>query len=301
MIELCIVLMIAGLTLTTFLAVTQENSEFIKRKKTTEAIENIHKKIAIYYKKNFKLPCPAPLSIGSDIYDYNQKYDCEKTYTDVVKEDDDYIYSKKDDDIVVHGKIPYKELNLSPDQIEDGWGKILYYSVTTKLTNGDNYEDRNGVISIINNNGESMIEKGRGAQYILYSLGVHSELDREDCSSDEVIEHENCNIDNVFRYAELSQGQEYFDDIISYKVDIDIPEYVGENCDLLSFLERNYDIDPDFVYRKVKDKYSINMYPGTIATLCVPEIIEKMGFENLQCAVFFCREDGIIRETKIIQ
>ncbi|MFK7840202.1 MAG: prepilin-type N-terminal cleavage/methylation domain-containing protein [Bdellovibrionales bacterium] len=303
LIELCIVLIIVGLLMSSFFAFSKTFLQSSKRKDTSQTIEMINDAVAVHFRNNFKLPCPAPINISNGNMSYESVKVCSDLYKGSVRLSKNFLFSGGEGSLIIHGKVPYKDLNIKPDDVVDAWGNVIFYSVTLSLTDDENYDHIEGKISIVDDVDQTLIEADRGAQYVLYSLGENfyaPTLTQKECDDLSEMEQENCNADSTFRYSYLSQGEVYFDDILDYKVDVPRSKFDREYCSVSDYLYKAHDIDHETLQSSTEDIYNTIIYPGSIATFCVSDIIKQMGIEGQECILFFCREDGVIKESTII-
>ena len=148
------------------------------------------------------------------------------------------------------GAVPFRQLNLEEENAFDGYGNRLLYVVTERLAVADRFDPRNGGVSIINQEDGSAIEPPDSAHFMVLSRGANEQgaftrqgrfLNCDIASS----EGSNCDIncgvplgsppgtpaactisaEAQYRSAERneSEGNEYFDDVLDYFLEAEIP------------------------------------------------------------------------------
>ena len=138
---------------------------------------------------------------------------------------------------VMAGAIPFKELGLDEEQSLDGYGNRLMYVVTAHLTDEDTYNDLEGGIAIVDENGRSLIaEEGTKVDpdtaighYLVLSYGENGfgaytrDGVRRDCnpagtSTANIFECvSGVNAGNAeFQYSDWDLAGEEFDDFMMY-------------------------------------------------------------------------------------
>jgi len=221
LVELTIVILIAGLLIGMFGNFLVNYNTNIKQAKVRSDMQLISESIQSYLESNGKLPCPAFPGIGTDDATNPELFgiEADPNCNDVVNGQNDIVRSGG----AVIGSVPVRSLNLPDEYVEDPWGGRYTYAVSSDLADDDNpYTASTAVLSIEDANGNSQISPAGEGAYILLSHGPNSigsytvdgALYRNCSDSSSTIEAENCDGDTTFVNTLLNSesGPTYFDD-----------------------------------------------------------------------------------------
>lgn len=297
LVELSIVMLIAGIILSTMVKSYDLYQSDKPRKDTLERIEKINSEIAIFHAQFGRYPCPARLTAQPGDADYGQEIDCtnnvpplfpvvtpigvdrtlsmDRTVIPFVARD-----ANQDgvDDGILIGAVPFVtretvedpplsgifvpvRLDLSSEDILDGWSNKLTYAVSETLVKTDSFNESLGAISVEDEFGNgggrepSLVDPPGSVHYVVKSAGFNGrgaytpggQPVGDPCtggsvilpsppappappvSSGETIEYENCDDDDLFISALKNdvEGNTYNDDIVSFQLFIspDLWEY----------------------------------------------------------------------------
>lgn len=212
---------IAGLLLGGFL---QFYSVMEKKKRyevTKQRLGDIRTALTHYVIMNRHLPCPAaPSGEYSEELCANheesmlgvERYNVNKSNLGTDAQNEVWI-----------GILPAKELRFDREQIQDGWGNEFTYAVSRRLTLPNGMIGNPlplGVISVVDENDNSVLDKPGTSRYVVVShgptgAGAWSGGGRKPCTEN-TSDGKNCLGLNVFVVAPLSnvQGKNFFDDIV---------------------------------------------------------------------------------------
>ncbi len=128
-IELSVILLVLSLSFIFALTVTERIEDAQKNEVTEERILELRKALAVYFKRNAELPCPADISLN--IYDANfgvasntTQPNCSTSSGMLNFATDNYI-----------GAVPVATLNLPQDYAFDAWGNKLTYAISKASRN----------------------------------------------------------------------------------------------------------------------------------------------------------------------
>ncbi len=208
--------------------------------------ENIHKAenaLKGFLDVNGFYPCPASRlekrgkvlfgkSLDSCISDENQLF-LQKMHTEILPATDTLIAEGRNKYKVRIGILPFRSLGLSDSDAVDGWGWLLQYAVTEKLTDTASFDQKAGAIDVVAEDRQSRLVPSGSVQYVIFSTG---EDGKAGYSGDgvfmnpcplNVLETENCNGDAVFMDAQLqlAQGKRRGENVVSYDDHIAYKQY----------------------------------------------------------------------------
>ncbi len=291
LVELSIVMLIAGIILSTMVKSYDLYQSDKPRKDTLERIEKINSEIAIFHAQFGRYPCPARLTAQPGDADYGQEIDCtnnipplfpvatpigvdrtvsrDRTVMPSVVRDDNQ--DGVDDGILI-GAVPFVtreldaagdpvRLDLSSEDILDGWSNKLTYAVSENLVKTDSFNESLGAISVEDEFGNgggrepSLVDPPGSVHYVIKSAGFNGRgaytpggqriggpcnaftlpspsppnPPPPPVSSGVTVEFENCDDDDLFISALKNdvEGNTYNDDIVSFQLFIspDLWEY----------------------------------------------------------------------------
>jgi prepilin-type N-terminal cleavage/methylation domain-containing protein len=223
LIELSIVILITGILMSAFLqfySITQQQKRY---EVTKQRLSDIRTALTHYVIMNGHLPCPASPSgdysadqcaHGADPMPGVGRYVVDQTQT----------AANGGQNEVWIGILPMKELRFDRDQIQDGWGDQFTYAVTRRLTLPNGMVGNPlplGIISVVDENGESVLDKPNTSRYVVISHGPTGagawlpSGGRKPCTTD-TLDGKNCIDQNGFVVAPVStqRGKSFYDDIV---------------------------------------------------------------------------------------
>jgi prepilin-type N-terminal cleavage/methylation domain-containing protein len=223
LIELCIVMMISGLLLSGFLHVQSASQQKQRYDTTKMRLRDIRTALTLYVVTRGHLPCPA-----SPSGDYSADQ-CADSGAGPGKDVGRYNINPtrmptSPLDEVWTGIIPMQELRFDREQIQDGWGNRFTYAVSRRLTLPSSMRGNPlplGIISVVDENGNSMLDKPGTGRYVVLShgpTGAGAWLPgggRKPCT-EKTLDGQNCLGLNVFVLTPESgvQGPHFYDDIV---------------------------------------------------------------------------------------
>lgn len=181
-----------------------------------------------------RYPCPAPYDAVAGDADYGRE-DCTisavGTCTNGVCTDisSRTVGTLPSPHYVLRGTIPFRSMNIQEDDIYDGYGQRLTYAVTQVLTDSSTYNRAQGGISIIDENGDNVVEPAGAAHFVIVSHGENQTggynragTQTGGCPAAADPEGENCDADATYRAALKNNN---FDDKLRYFSSIEPQEW----------------------------------------------------------------------------
>lgn len=132
LIELSVVILVISILAAGALSVSTVSLVNAKNKVTKERMEAIYKAIGTFVARNYRLPCPASLTIAKS----SANYGTEDGSGDCATQGDG-IYTSTIQSNIVYGMVPVKALGLADDVAEDGFGTKIAYIVNAKFTEAE--------------------------------------------------------------------------------------------------------------------------------------------------------------------
>jgi type II secretory pathway pseudopilin PulG len=233
LVEVAIVVLIAGLLLVPFLKGLEIWNERQAIKTTRENIKEVHLALSRYVAANNRLPCPGVASLPDSDPNFGASVDCN---TAAAGPGLSIVPGEQPGTQVVIGAVPFRELSIPADVVSDAWGGRMTYAVTRNLATTPpppgGFNQNAGAIRFINETGGDVIDPGRGL-YALISHGRSGEggyskaggVLRGACPSG-TPESENCDFANaVFRTMNITEasGASYFDDYAAVQRNLVVP------------------------------------------------------------------------------
>lgn len=141
LIELSVVLVIISVFIAAVISFSSSIIDNSKTKVTNDKIAAIYEAIGWFIAKNYRLPCPAALTLAKGNANYGAEQGSLGNCADNIG-----VYKSYAQGDVVYGMAPVTTLGLSPDAGEDGFGNKIMYIVNKKLTIAEypNLVDNNG-------------------------------------------------------------------------------------------------------------------------------------------------------------
>lgn len=223
LIELCIVMTIAGILMSGFLQFYSVSQQEKRYDTTKERLRDIRTALTLYVISHGNLPCPA-----SPSGDYSADQ-CAKVNAEPMPGVERYNTNptrlpKSNLDDVWTGLLPMKELRFDREQIRDGWGNQFTYAVSRRLTLPSGMKGNPlplGIISVVDENGSNALDKADTGRYVVISHGPTGAGawmpagGRKPCTEN-TLDGKNCLGTNVIVVTPTSeqQGKNFYDDIV---------------------------------------------------------------------------------------
>lgn len=239
LIELSIVLTIAGLLMASYLQYYTTILQKQRYDTTRQRMKEVRTALNIYSATHLRLPCPG--SPGDNPDKTLRRHSKGGLATEVAGDQDDACAAdavprpgvlvfkgatdrKEGSDQVWIGALPIRELRLEADQGVDGWGNRFTYAVSRKLTLPEGMHDNplpHGSITVVDEFGKNTLDVPDSGRWLLVShgpSGVGAWMPtggRRSCAG-KTLDVENCNGDGKFVMAPFSRkaGKWFFDDIV---------------------------------------------------------------------------------------
>ena len=310
LVELAVVMLVAGLLLAAAMQTYDVNLGDKARRETLDNIESVKSAVALFHAAHDRYPCPARLDLPLGHADYGKEIDCSGSLpvtpgagvTRTTGRDADNIVGG---DGILIGGVPFVTLELSPNefgvnetvkmdlssqQILDGWKNKLTYAVSENLVQTATFNADLGAISVedefgtVGGRNPSLVDPPGSVHFVVLSHGDNGRgaytqngvLVGNPCtggavtlpppappgpplSSGTTIEYENCNNDDLFISALKNDviGNSYNDDITGFEVFV--------SADLWEFA-------PGTTFPgSIRNKNAGNVYIGTPAVLPDPD------------------------------
>lgn len=232
LIELCIVLVIAGLLLA---VVAQVYMIYAQKKSLSDTFArqtSISAAIARFYAENGRYPCPAIPSLGR--YDANVGREhcpaavpamgaCDAGLCRAAGRDTDLDGNPN---AVLIGDVPFVTLSIAMTDTYDGWGRKFSYAVTELLTSNATFNEGIGAIGVVKEDGVSLVNPADSAHLVIVSTGQDGKGGYlpdgglfAPCATAQ-LDGENCDADARFMSGLRADaaGPSHFDDIMQYKI-----------------------------------------------------------------------------------
>lgn len=240
LIETAVVMTIAGLLLSGVLQVYTVHLQKQRYEVTKKRLDEARTALMMYVAANKRLPCPAsPLGLVSTDGKAGKSAmsrEPEKAVLDACGAEaplpEGIVVSaggESEDDVdkqVWTGILPLRDLRLSVEQAQDGWGNMLTYSVSRRVTLPDSMRGNPpppGILTIQDEKGRSLLEPPNSGRYVVVSHGPSGHGawtpagGRKPCH-EKSRDGQNCDGDAVFTIAPFSraEGSYFFDDFVAY-------------------------------------------------------------------------------------
>ncbi len=229
LIELSVILSVAGVATATMLSTTQVDSESTSVVATADHFDEIEIAIRAYYEQFGALPCPArPKSLPNSAY-YGRVSDCAAAAPGGTGVVDATPSGGGANEVVRVGSLPVRCMGLPDSYMYDRWGSRISYAIVKKLGNPVTFPGyttgmTNGVVEVTDATGTTL-SNSDVTGYVLFSHGK----DRKGAYSKTGIiinacdttqrEGENCDSDPIFVDALVNEtpGTDYFYDMPRWK------------------------------------------------------------------------------------
>jgi prepilin-type N-terminal cleavage/methylation domain-containing protein len=229
LIELAMVLAIAGMLLATAASVYRVNMRDMVFRNNRDSVGNAVAEIGKYLQRQGSYPCPARLDAQRGDPAYGMPGDC-AAITVAAGQCAQGICAEETlrPDLpgarVRRGAVPFRVLNIPEEMAYDAYGNRLLYAVTERLATKDGYDVDDGAISISDANGNTT---ATNVHYALFSAGpdgrgayTRAGVMKQPCNA-AAADGENCNTGAaaaqraaLYRLARETQaaGAAYYDD-----------------------------------------------------------------------------------------
>jgi len=221
LVEVCLVVLVGGILLAMFSDSLMQMLTDSKVKTTQTRIKEINSALRQYANYNNKLPCAANRDLAPTDPNYGvagTTAQCKAAWAGTISTGGVRI-----------GMVPTRTLNLPDEYGYDGWGSRLTYAVTEALTDTATYNVQSGAISIVDENGNSVIQPAGKGNFLVLSAGPDrkgafnisaspGDTRAIPCSGTGQ-DLENCNDDATFVAAVRNSdatGGAFFDDYVAY-------------------------------------------------------------------------------------
>ncbi|GJL85895.1 MAG: hypothetical protein DHS20C02_16700 [Micavibrio sp.] len=279
LVEIAVVMIVVGVLLAAAVRAYDLNIGDKGRRDTLENIAAVNSAITFFHANHDRYPCPARLDLAIGHPDYGKEIPCDPLPAGPLVDScaggicrasaaagRDADNDGTDDNILIGG-VPFVTLELAPNefdptildfvlldlsaqQILDGWGNKLTYAVSENLVQAGTFNSDYGAITVEDEFGvaggrnPSLVDPDDSAHFIVLSHGSNGRgaytpdgvLIGNPCtggsvilpgpepqptvSSGATVEYENCNNDNLFISALRNDvtGNVYNDDVTSFQV-----------------------------------------------------------------------------------
>ncbi len=135
LLELSVVLVIISILITGAMAVSVSAVDNAKLNVTKDRMNAIYKALGTYLLKNYRLPCPASLTLAKTSTSYGVEQGA--TPGNGTCAGGSGIYASSAQTNVIYGAVPVNTLGLPPEMAEDGYGSKIVYIVNRLFTDAD--------------------------------------------------------------------------------------------------------------------------------------------------------------------
>lgn len=228
LIELSIAIIIVGLMTTAILDAVKTGMAGRDHKVTMANLHAANLALRSYLAANQAYPCPALRQALKGTPGYG------KAPEKCLSEDGPVFSTRPLETIIAHGRddrlvrigvLPFRSLGLPDAMAMDGWGSLLQYAVTESLTDPALYDQDNGAIDVIAEDGRSRVVPPASIQYVIFSTGpdrmggwTATGASTGMACPKGVLETENCDDDAVFMDTEsqYAANKALYDDHVTY-------------------------------------------------------------------------------------
>ncbi len=247
LLELSISILVISILITGALSMSVSRAGKKKVEITNQRIEIIYKALGNYLVTNKKLPCPAAFTDKKSV---SVNYGVASTsYGNCADTDIDGVYKSTSNSNLVYGMLPVKDLGLSNEMAEDGFGNRFSYVIDKNFTANSVYPysniatfgvaTSNDIITIKESNGSVASEVTYDAIFAIISHGANKkggflpnsssannsasdsyELENHPSAFNNSSNPREATFDNIF-YSKYGNS-DAFDDIVFYKTRNDL-------------------------------------------------------------------------------
>lgn len=172
LIELSIVVMIVGLTMSAFGAAFLQYLQSAREKAVQQKIEGIESALGRFQAMNGRYPCPARLNAAPDTANFGVEVGANCSTASATSATP--RASGTGGRMVRMGAVPVRTLNLPDDYATDPWSMRILYSVTEVLASPGTFAQNMGAISIVDSADNSVITPPGSGHYAIFSVGPDS-------------------------------------------------------------------------------------------------------------------------------
>ena len=266
LVEMAIVITIIGMVLAATAQLLQQREEWLQKENTRLAVIGANEAITAFRNTYGRYPCPASLTATANgpnaaLYGVESNSATTKcadisvvagtgidtatgyavvqstptrlvTYTDTIT---DVTFNNVLPRIRV-GALPFKNLNLEESDSYDGYRNRILYAVTEQLAVAPTFEAEDGGITVLNDQGATIIQPADSAHFVVLSTGENGAGGftrggtRLACAAAGTnAETQNCDfdVDATYQLAQTTNTANNtanaFDDTISYATHADVP------------------------------------------------------------------------------
>jgi prepilin-type N-terminal cleavage/methylation domain-containing protein len=228
LIELAIVMMIAGVLLTLLGGAITSFFKQTRISQTETRIATIETAIDNFLSLNNRLPCPASPTAAPGAAAFNVEVTTTNCNSAATISGAVSVPGRSASRVRI-GTVPVRSLNLPDETALDGWGNRFTYAVTQVLATNGLYDNTLGSIAItdsVNSLAQQVINPPNTAHYVLLShgptaMGARSQSGVlvEACGGTS-LDETNCDGTSIFTRTILNsdtQGTNFYDDILVFK------------------------------------------------------------------------------------
>jgi len=235
LIEVAIATLVLGLFIVMFMTFYDRFVVKSKIDVTNARLSQAYLEIQNFANNRGRYPCPASLSAPYGSLDYGLETNCAdlSVVAGACEGSDAFCVRESlrtdltsDQRRVRVGAIPFREVALREHETYDGYGTRLFYAVSESLANTNTYNNANGGIQIIDENGTDLSTPASSVKFIVFTVGIDGKggytmtgARSSDCSSDTSDERLNCDFSlpaATFFSSAMSHGSTHNDDKIEF-------------------------------------------------------------------------------------
>ncbi len=230
LIELALVLVMAGLVITPAISIYHQQSVEDDWDRTEAHVNSSTDELGRFRSIHGRYPCPASETAAPGDLTYGHE-DCTVRAAGACADGTCTFSSNIPGQLVLSGSLPFKTLNMQERDSYDSYLSRLDYAVTLDLTSSTTFALDGGGISITDKSvtPQSIINPPDRAHFVVLSHGQNqygsttkSGIDGLGCLGGSLVEQENCDLDATFVSGEIEND---FDDRISFFSGIALAEW----------------------------------------------------------------------------
>ncbi len=228
LIELSIVILLIGLVMSAAAAYYHGYRTTRDWENTEERMEVITNAVTNFRSFYGRYPCPASRTAQPGDVEYGME-DCTVGAPGTCVDGICTYNSAIGGETVTHGSIPFKSINVLESEMTDGYLNRFSYAITSSLTDVDTFSLAGGGISVLDKDGNSIIQPDDRGHFIILSHGYNrsggytrSGIESRACASGSLLEQENCDLDATFVSGYKDTD---FDDRIRYYSSTQVAEW----------------------------------------------------------------------------
>lgn len=222
LIEICIVLIIAGLMTAAFVRFADVTLQQVRQQQLKTGITDLQTALTAFENKNGRLPCAAPIDVPPTDPTYGRETACDGTAHSGTKVVNGRVEGGKPLKVRI-GAIPTRDLDIADSAMLDPWSRRVTYAVTeANAADGQ----ATGGITVTNAAGKSITSSPGNARYVLFShgrdgAGAYSVEGKQFAACGNTKDKENCDNQNAAFIAmdrNDSVDAQHYDDYLAYNV-----------------------------------------------------------------------------------